>query len=322
MEKRVMGIIWRLCVALIAFSFTAIAVKAQNVLTNPGFETAGTNYTFPDNGDSAFPIISNTFAASWTPNGLYVARTVTNGPQAGTYEDAATGYDYVGINNSGSATTARNGVASLRTFGPFPATCCTGSGAVQMISSNQNAAVSNNTVWVVSGYGLNWSGDPLADVGLAGTTGFGTLQVAFYDVTNALIGTATDSQHLDTNTVVDVWTNVSASAIAPPGTVSVAAWALHVGMSGALGSVFWDDITLTNAGTGAPPPPIVTNQFQAVILKGNQVCFATSSNASYQAQSSDDGSTWTNVNLLTPGDGLTDCVFAVTHKFYRVQISQ
>ncbi len=170
MEKRVMGMIWRLCVALVAFTFTAIAVNAQ--IINGGFETAGTNYTFPDAGDGAFPIISNTFAQNWNPNGSYVARTATNSPQQGSYEEAGgIGQDWYGINQSGTnvspggplafPVTSRSGQYSLRTFGPFGATCCAGSGAVQLLSSNQNAAVSNNTVWVVSGYGFNWSGDPL-----------------------------------------------------------------------------------------------------------------------------------------------------------------
>jgi len=319
MEKRVMGMIWRLCVALIAFTFTAIAVNAQ--LLNGGFETAGTNYTFPDTGDGAFPIISNTFAANWNPNGFYSARTATNAPEQGSYEDSSTGYDYLGINQSGTTNTAHTGGFSLRTFGPFPTACCAGSGAAQLISSNTDAAVSNNTIWVVSGYGYVWSGDPLLDDGL-GVTGFGTLQVAFYDVTNSLIGIPVDSNHIDTNATVGTWISCIATGTAPAGTVSVAAWALHVGMNGALGSVFWDDITITNIGVAPPPPPIVTNQFQAVIQKGNEVCFATITTASYQAQSSDDGSTWSNITALTPGDGNTDCVFSVSHKFYRVSISQ
>jgi hypothetical protein len=318
MEKRLMGIIWRLCVALIAFTFTAIAVNAQ--LINGNFEQAGTNYTFPDTGDGSFPIISNTFALGWNPNGFYSARTLTNAPQQGTYEDASTGYDYVGINQSGTTNTAR-GAASLRTFGPFPATCCLGSGAVQLISSNQNAAVSNNTIWVVSGSGFVWSGDPLLDDGL-GVTGFGCIQVAFYDVTNTLIGSPIDGPHLDTNTVLNTWISCSVTGIAPPGTVSVGAWAIHVGMDGALGSLFWDDMSIVNTGVAPPPPPVITNDFQAVIQAGNKICFPTISTASYQPQSSDDGSIWSNITALTPGDGLTDCVFAVSHKFYRVQVSQ
>lgn len=319
MEKRLTGITWRLCVALIAFTFTAIAANAQNVLTNSDFETAGTNYVFPDAGDNAFGLITNTFALGWNPNGFYVARTLTNAPQQGSYEDnTLDASDFFGINQSGS-NTAHSGASSLRTFGPF-GTNLLGSGAVQLISSNQNPAVSNNTRWVVSGYGLNWSGDPMTAATL-GATGFGTLQVAFYDASNTEI-VATDSGHITNGAPLNTWISCTATATAPPGTVSVAAWALHVGEAGEAGSTFWDDITLVTTGVAPPPPPVVTNQFQAVIAKGNQLCFFTSSNASYQAQSSDDGSTWSNATSLTPGDGLTDCVFAVTHKFYRVQISQ
>src|SRR6266403_405837 len=105
MEKRIMANVCRCFVIIIALSFAASAAHAQ-ILTNGDFETAGTNYTFPDAGDGAFPIISNTFAASWNPNGLYSARTATNSPQQGTYEDSATGYDYVGVNQSGTTNTA------------------------------------------------------------------------------------------------------------------------------------------------------------------------------------------------------------------------
>jgi len=319
MEKRAMGIIWRLCVALIVFTFTAIAVNAQ--LINGGFETAGTNYTFPDTGDGAFPIISNTFAASWNPNGFYSARTATNSPQQGTYEDSATGYDYVGVNQSGTTNTALSGGFSMRVFGPFPNACCAGSGAVQLISSNANAAVSNNTVWVVSGSGYNWSGDPLQNFGI-GVTGFGLVQLAFYDVTNTLIGAPYDGPHLDTGTVQNVWISCSVTGTAPPGTVSVGAWALHVGMSGALGSIFWDNMSVTNLGTAPPPPPTVTNQVEATIQVGNQLCWTSIITASYQPQASDDGSTWTNIGALLPGDGNVNCAFGTSHKFYRVLQSQ
>src|SRR2546422_845070 len=83
----------------------------------------------------------------------------------------------------------------------------------------------------------SWSGDPMADFG-AGVVGFGTLQVAFLDVSNNIIGSA-DSRHLDTNTVLNTWISCSATGTAPAGTVQVRAYALHVGMSGALGSIFW-----------------------------------------------------------------------------------
>lgn len=321
MEKRIMANVCRCYVIIIALSFAASGAHAQ--LINGDFETAGTNYIFPDAGDNAFGNfpITNIFAAGWTPNGSYVARTATNGPQQGSYEETGgIGQDWYGINQSGTNITARSGGYSLRTFGPFPTTCCTGSGASQLISSNTVPAVSNNTKWVVSGYGLNWSGDPMTNHGI-GIVRYGTLQVAFYDVTNTLIGAAIDSGHLDTGTVQNTWISCTVTGTAPEGTVSVGAWALHVGMEGAYGSVFWDDITLTYIGTALPPPPVVTNQFEAAIQTGNQVCWPTISTASYQPQSSDDGSTWSNITALTPGDGNTDCVFAVPHKFYRVYVS-
>ena len=89
-------------------------------------------------------------------------------------------------------------------------------------------------------------------------------------------------------------------------------------MAGSQGSVFWDDVTLSYIGMAPPPPPIPTNHFEAVIQIGNQICWGTTSNASYQAQSSDDNSNWTNIGSPLPGDGTSNCVFAVSHKFYRV----
>jgi hypothetical protein len=86
--------------------------------------------------------------------------------------------------------------------------------------------------------------------------------------------------------------------------------------------MFFDDMSITNIGVAPPPPPIVTNQFQAVVQKGNQICFPTISTASYLPQSSDDGSSWSNIASPAPGDGLTDCVFSVSHKFYRVYVLQ
>jgi hypothetical protein len=320
MEKRVMGIFWRPCVGLILFAFTAISAHAQQ-LTNPGFETAGTNYTFPDTGDGAFPIISNTFAAGWTPlNGAYVSRTSTNTPQQGTYEESSFSYDYVGINQSGFTNTAHSGGFALRAFGPFTNQCCVGSGAFQIITSNNVAAVSNNTIWKLSGFVFDWSQDPLNNAAI-GVTGFGLLQIVFLDgSTNAII--TKDGTHFDTNLVLDTWTPTSVTATSPAGTAQIQFFALHVGMAQSLGSIFFDDLSITNLGVAPPPPPpppVVTNQFQAVIQTGNQVCWPTVVNASYQAQSSDDNVNWVNFGALIPGDGTTNCSFGATHKFYRVQ---
>jgi len=321
MEKRVMGIFWRPCVGLILFAFTAITANSQQ-LTNPGFETAGTNYVFPDNGDGAFATITNTFASGWTANGgAYAARTATNTPQLGTYEESSEAYDFVGINQSGFTNTAHSGGFALRTLGPFTNGCCGGSGAYQIITSNNVAAISNNTIWQLSGFVLNWSGDPLS-FDNTGLTGFGLLQIVFQDGSGNTIGTQ-DGTHWGTNNAtLNVWQPTSVTATSPAGTAAIQFYALHVGQNGALGSLFFDDLSITNTGVAPPPPPpppTVTNQFQAVIQVGNQVCWPTVSNTSYQAQSSDDNVLWTDFGPRTPGDGTTNCTFGFTHKFYRVQ---
>jgi len=315
-----MANVCRCCVIIIAFSFAASAVHSQ--LINGGFETAGTNiYAFPDNGDGAFPVISNTLAAGWTPlGGSYVARTATNTPQQGTYEESSIAYDFVGINQSGFTNTAHAGGFALRAFGTFTNQCCGGSGAGQIISSNTVAAVSNNTIWVFSGNVLNWSGDPMSFAN-TGLTGFGLLQIAFLDTNGAIFATQ-DGTHWGTNNApLDVWQPTSVTATSPAGTASIEFFALHVGQNGALGSIFFDDLSVTNTGVAPPPPPpppIVTNQFQAAIQTGNRVCWPTVVNASYQPQSSDDNSTWTPIGSPIPGDGASNCVFGVSHKFYRV----
>jgi hypothetical protein len=317
MEKRVMGIFWRPCVGLILFAFTAISANSQ-VLTNPGFETAGTNYTFPDNGDGAFPVISNTFAAGWNPLGAMLpARQPTRRSRALPKQRRL--YDYVGINQSGFTNTAHGGFA-LRAFGPFTNGCCQGSVAFRILSSNTVAAVSNNTIWQLNGFIMDWSGDPILNNGL-GVVGFGLLQIVFLDGSGNAIGTK-DGPHFDTNLVLNAWTPTSVTATSPAGTASIEFFALHVGMNAALGSLFFDDLSITNTGVAPPPPPpppTVTNQFQAVIQVGNQVCWPTVSNTSYQAQSSDDNVLWTDFGPRTPGDGTTNCTFGFTHKFYRVQ---
>ena len=314
-----MANVCRCYVIIIALSFAASAAHAQ--LINGGFETAGTNYVFPNVDGDGFILTNTPFAASWTPSGgAYVARTATNSPQQGQYRDTFTGYPYVGINDSGVTNTAHSGGFALRAFGPDTNTCCGGSGAFQVISSNTVAAVSNNTIWVFSGFVLNWSGDFLQDVGV-GTVGFGLLQIVFQDANGGTIASQ-DGFHWDTNTVLDAWQPTSVTATSPAGTAQIAFFALHVGENNALGSLFFDDLSVTNTGVAPPPPPpppIVTNQFQAVIQVGNQVCWPTVNNTSYQAQSSDDNVTWTDFGARMPGDGTTNCAFGVTHKFYRVQ---
>jgi hypothetical protein len=319
MEKRTMANVCRTTAIIIGISFAAFSTNAQ--LINGGFETAGTNYILQP--DSLGVIVTNTFAAGWTPNGpAFVTRDLTTSPSMGVYEESDFGYDFVGLNQTASGVTAHTGTAALRTFGPFVTPPdADASGASQEITNNfAGQVVSNGQIWVVSGYGLNWSLDPLNPQGV-GSVSFGILQVAFYDATNGIISTA-NSNEITTNTPLDTWTSCTVTGQAPPGTAGVAAFAFHIGNNGGLGSVLWDDVILTNIGIAGPPPIIVTNQFQATIQQGLKVCWSSVVNASYQPQFSDDNVTWTNIGSLIPGDGTSNCTFAVTHKFYRVVQSQ
>jgi len=315
MEKHVMGIFWRACVVLTVSAFTAPAANAQ--LLNGSFESPGTNFIYQPDANGV--ILTNTSAAGWTPFELGF-RTGTNSPSSGTYTEADFGYTYPGINNSGSATTAHTGSFAARLFGPFSNFCCTASGLFQTITNSINQAVSNNQVWVFSGYGLNWSGDPLASFGA--DANFGLIQIQFLDAGGAPLGT-TDGPHLGTDTPVDTWISCTVTATAPAGTAQVTFFVLHVGMTGALGSIFWDDLSVTNIGVTPPPPPPPPLE-PAGIRAGVQVCWPTVVNTSYQPQYSDDNVVWVNIiatnaaQQLLPGDGTTNCIFSTSHKFYRV----
>lgn len=317
MEKRTMANVCRGLVGVIAISITALSAHAQ--IINPGFESAGTNYIFPDNGDGSFPLITNVSAAGWNIIAeSYVTRDSTNSPQGPTYEDI-NAFDYPGLTNTASSVTAHSGSYALRAFGPFTNGCCLGSGVYQIITSNQYAAISNNTILVLNGSVLNWSGDPMTDNG-PGVTGFGEIQI-IYEKTNgeAIAGGTYLGPQVGTNATLDTWISCSVTGQAPLGTAQVAVYCLHVGMSGASGSCFFDDLSITNIGTGATPVGNVTNNYQAVIQTGNQICWPTASTSSYQAQYSDDNVNWTSIGSLLPGDGTTNCTFALPHKFYRVQ---
>jgi hypothetical protein len=315
MEKHVLGVFWRACVVLTAFAFTTAVAKAQ--LLNGSFESPGTNFIYQPDANGV--ILTNTSAAGWTPFELGF-RTGTNSPSSGTYTEADFGYTYPGINNSGSATTAHTGSFAARLFGPFSNFCCTASGLFQTITNSINQAVSNNQVWVFSGYGLNWSGDPLASFGA--DANFGLIQIQFLDAGGAPLGT-TDGPHLGTDTPVDTWISCTVTATAPAGTAQVTFFVLHVGMTGALGSIFWDDLSVTNIGVTPPPPPPPPLE-PAGIRAGVQVCWPTVVNTSYQPQYSDDNVVWVNIiatnaaQQLLPGDGTTNCIFSTSHKFYRV----
>jgi hypothetical protein len=121
-----------------------------------------------------------------------------------------------------------------------------------------------------------------------------------------------------TNMPLDTWISTSVTGTAPVGASQVLIQVLVVGYGATSGSLFFDDLSLVNLNA-----PIVTNVFHDTIIAGNQICWSTVTNAAYQAQSSPDSNTWTNVGSLIAGDGNTNCTFDAAgrysnHKFYRV----
>ena len=155
---------------------------------------------------------SGTAASNWTPfNDAY--RTSTN--------------------NTFSAVTALSGANSMKVFGPFNPLSGT-AGAYQDI----HGAAPGQT-WLFSGFGLNWSGDPMTN-----TAGFGVAQLVFLDSSSNVLSTS-ESQHFDSNTPLDQWQYFQLVSPAPAGTVAVRAQVIHLGSAGIAGSVWWDDLTVT-----------------------------------------------------------------------------
>jgi hypothetical protein len=316
MEKRVTTIFLQACVVLMAFGFIAITAKAN--LLNNGFELPGTNYVFQDGVGN---ILTNKEPLLWTVFNLGF-RTATNSPALVDYQDPDFFYVYPGLSNSASPITAHAGAFSARVFGPFDVTCCGKASLFQSITNTLSSPVTNNQIWVMSGFGLNWSGDPLSsEVGVGDGENFGLIQIEFLNAGGISLATV-DGPHLLTNTTVDSWISCSVTGTAPFGSTQIRFHAAHVGRSGALGSIFWDDISVTNIGFAATPtrPPLDPAAIQA----GNQICWSTVVGTSYQPQYSDDNVNWLNVipgtaaQQLLPGDGTQNCIFSTNHKFYRV----
>jgi hypothetical protein len=316
MEKHLIAFFWRVCVILMVFASTAITANAQTLL-NPGFELVTANVTnvFDDGNGN---IVSNRPPLLWTANNL-AFRTGTNSPASGTYLDPDFGHVYSGINSSASPTTARSGAFSGRVFGPFDLLCC----GKSSLSYTHTSGVAVRQIWVLKGYGLNWSGDPLTNEDGFATIdqNFGLLQIEFLDAASNII-TTVDGPHLLADTPLDTWISCSVTGTAPFGTTQIRFLAAHVGKQGALGSIFWDDLSITNIGLAPLPtrPPLEPAGIQA----GVQVCWPTVVGTSYQPQYSDDNSNWVNIipasaaQQMLPGDGTTNCIFSAAHKFYRV----
>jgi hypothetical protein len=223
--------------------------------------------------------------------------------------------------------TVYSGTYSLQCYGPSEDNGNGGLGGSFASQSISNGVLPGQT-WILNGYGLTPSCDPMSD-SLIGAASFACLQIAFYDSTGTnQVGSTTNSTALyaqnDPNgsnaAPNDVWISCTVTSTAPVGAAVVTFVAIHVGDSTSSGSIYWDGLTVTNT-VAVPPPPVITNEFQLVIKSGSEICWPTTTNVSYQPQFSDDNVNWTSLESLTPGDGTTNCVFGFTHKFYRVTTS-
>lgn len=282
MEKRAMTIIFRACAVAIAFIVITVPSHAQ-VLLNGGFETAGGIYT-----NAADPTHFTDAAANWVQfaNGL---RT--------------------------NEIAARTGSYTLKCYGSgCYGTGWDGEGAYQVISNG----VSPGATYVLSGYGMILSTDPLTNTSPT-VTGqpFGLLQIGWRNSNNVPVGSSTSHNFYSTNGL-DTWISGVVTATAPVGATMISVYVMELAPPGcsSSGSIFFDDISVADLNA-----TIVTNLFIMTISKGNQICWPTQTNAAYQAQSSPNNVAWANVGTPLPGDGNTNCTFesgSFGQRFYRV----
>ncbi|HUJ09339.1 MAG TPA: hypothetical protein VL171_04875 [Verrucomicrobiae bacterium] len=159
--------------------------------------------------NSGFELGSGTNASSWTQFN-YAYRTSTN--------------------DIFSPFIALDGTYSMKMYGPFGGVL-DASGAYQNI-----AGASPGQTWRLTGFALNWSGDPMTQAG-----GYGVAQLVFLDGGNNQLQ-VNESQHFDQTTQLDAWQYFQVTATAPAGTASVQIRLLHFGQSGISGSVWWDTV--------------------------------------------------------------------------------
>lgn len=205
-----MRFFWRAGVVLIV-SFTALAANAQNLI-NEGFETPDGLYT-----NAANPSAVTTGAANWVQfaNGLRTSTTETGNPL-----------------------TARTGSFSLKCFG---STSWDGEGAFQVISNGVTAG----QTYVLSGYGLILSSDPLTNT-TSDIQSFGLMQIGFRNSSGAAVGASTGKNLYSTNGL-DVWLSGVVTAVAPATATQISVYVMELGFgTGSSGSIYWDDISVAN----------------------------------------------------------------------------
>lgn len=105
----------------------------------------------------------------------------------------------------------------------------------------QDIATTAGTPWTLTGYGMNPSGDAMALLG----SGFGIIQIVWFDASNVQIGGSIDSTAINkTAGLQDTWQLLTAAGVAPAGTVKVRILALHVnGPDNSGGSAYFDDLS-------------------------------------------------------------------------------
>jgi hypothetical protein len=286
MENLTVAMVGRLSVWVMAIALCAMTVGAQT-LQNGGFE-AGSPGTTPTGWGLLF-------------NG---ATTVgTNCPG-----DADN-------NCYPSYPTVHTGDFSLKTYGPY-GTNYDASGAYQDVSP----LPAIGTTWKISGYLLNSGSDPLT-----GSNGYAVAQIKFLDGSSAEIQTnATTAYGLDTPLPVDQWTAFQVLATVPSGAATMRVYLLHVGLAGAGGSVWWDDISLSQRLTTTNIVAGVTNQ------PGVQVAWPTTLTHSYQVKTATNLTTlnltntaWSNFGSVIVGSSNSNQVFdaigSTQQKFYNVK---
>lgn len=217
-----------------------------------------------------------------------------------------------------SSNVAHSGTFSLKTYGPY-GTNTDASGAHQEITTG----FSDGQTWVLDGYMVNWSGDPMA-----GTNGWAVGQLRFFS--GGIAGTLLSS----TNTIAygatpitgtagvpmpeDVWQHFVAIATVPVGADTMQVQLIHFGSVGNSGSTFFDDVNLYQQ-TG------VTNTIAATSQPGVQLAWPASVSAITQVQTTPTLSTntvWTNLGPKWQGTGgtnsMSDVIGSATNKFYKV----
>lgn len=127
-----------------------------------------------------------------------------------------------------------SGVGALKEFGTFPGV----SGVFQSFAAN------SGETWSMSGWGLNASSDPMQP------DNFGLLKISFFNSGGAEIA-GFESNRIDITSPIDQWFPLSASGVAPAGTVSVNLFCLFVQPNFNGGSAFFDDINAVPAPASA-----------------------------------------------------------------------